>query len=189
MPHQSYIWDIMNPNTPDVEILPPSPLCCLRYNPKSPDILAGGSYNGLVTTYDIRKNSGTSKEISPTHTSMIENSHHDPVYDIFWINSKTGNQLVTVSTDGRLLWWDAKKLNEPLSDIKLQPAGNTGPILGGSSLEYNSEAGATKYLVGTEQGVVLLVNTKAKAGMNVTTFDGGPGKHHGPIYSIQVFIT
>jgi hypothetical protein len=43
MPSQSYIWDISNPNTPDVELLPPSPLCCLRYNPKSTDTLVSTS--------------------------------------------------------------------------------------------------------------------------------------------------
>lgn len=30
-------------------------------------------------------------------------------------------------------------------------------VLGGSSMEYNQEAGPTKYLVGTEQGIVLQV--------------------------------
>ncbi|CAE7742446.1 ODA6, partial [Symbiodinium microadriaticum] len=157
MPHQSYLWDILNPNTPDVELLPPSPLCCLRFNPKNTDTLVGGSYNGLITFYDLRKAAAGAKETTPYSTSVIEKSHHDPVYDVFWINSKTGNQCVSVST-----------------------------VLGGSSLEYNSEAGPSKYLVGTEQGVVMLVNLKNRKQNNgITVFDQGPGKHHGPIYSIQ----
>jgi hypothetical protein len=41
MPQQSFIWDILNPNTPDSELLPPSPLCCLRFNPKNTDSLVG----------------------------------------------------------------------------------------------------------------------------------------------------
>jgi hypothetical protein len=32
-----------------------------------------------------------------------------------------------------------------------------GSVLGGSSMEYNQEAGPTKYLVGTEQGVIMQV--------------------------------
>jgi dynein intermediate chain 2, axonemal len=39
MPVASYVWDVMNPNAPDVELIPPSPLCCLRFNPKSTDTL------------------------------------------------------------------------------------------------------------------------------------------------------
>lgn len=188
MPHQSYIWDILNPNTPDVELLPPSPLCCLRYNPKSTDSLVGGSYNGLITFYDLRRaGGGTSREVVPFSTSVIEKSHHDPVYDVFWINSKTGNQCVSVSTDGQMLWWDTRRLSEPTDSLLMctDTKGN-GQVLGGSSLEYNSEAGPSKYLVGTEQGVVMLVNLKNRKQNNgVSVFDQGSGKHHGPIYSIQ----
>jgi dynein intermediate chain 2 len=61
-----------------------------------------------------------------------------------------------------------------------------GQVLGGCSLEYNSEAGPSKYLVGTEQGVVMMVNLKNRKQNNgIAVFDQGPGKHHGPIYSIQ----
>jgi len=44
----SYIWDIENPNVIDQTITPSSPLVTLKYNPKDPHILIGGSYNGLV---------------------------------------------------------------------------------------------------------------------------------------------
>merc|ERR1711988_811580 len=61
-----------------------------------------------------------------------------------------------------------------------------GMVLGGSSMTYNTEAGPTKYLIGTEQGIVLGVNLKSKKQNNgITVYDSGPGKHHGPIYSIQ----
>lgn len=58
--------------------------------------------------------------------------------------------------------------------------------LGGSSLEYNTEAGPTKFLVGTEQGVVLSLNMRNKKTNNgITVFDTNQGKHNGPIPSIQ----
>lgn len=41
MPVQSYVWDTLNPNTPDVALTPSSPLCCLRFNPKVGDIRRG----------------------------------------------------------------------------------------------------------------------------------------------------
>lgn len=53
-------------------------------------------------------------------------------------------------------------------------------------MEYNVEAGPAKYLVGTEQGVVLSINLrKRKSNDCVVPMDMGSGKHHGPIYSIQ----
>lgn len=233
--NQSYIWDILNPNTPDIELSSASPLCCIRYNSKNTDTLISGSYNGLISFYDLRRSgnpisstTGTAapnssslnllnKEILPYSTSLIEKSHHDPIYEIFWINSKTGNQCCSVSTDGQMLWWDTRKLNEPTDQLYLRVdiknnnnSGKTfiffnyivfsyisfsfldGMLLGGSSMEYNSEAGPSKYLIGTEQGIVLMVNLKNRKQGNasmvnngITVFDQGPGKHHGPIYSIQ----
>jgi dynein intermediate chain 2 len=58
-------------------------------------------------------------------------------------------------------------------------------------MEYNIEAGPAKYLVGTEQGIVLSLNMRKRGGKTgsdsgvVQAMDGGSGKHHGPIYSIQ----
>ena len=43
-----------------------------------------------------------------------------------------------------------------------------------------------KYLVGTEQGSIVSVNLRnRKTNNGVSLFDDGPGKHHGPVYSIQ----
>lgn len=177
MPIESYVWDILNPNTPLSELVPASPLVCLRFNPKVPDQIVGGSYNGLVSFFDLRK--GT----TPVETSVIENSHHDPVYDIFWISNKAGNLCASVSTDGQMLWWDTRRLGEPTDRLKLSTP--NGTVLGGSSLAYNTEAGPTKYLVGTEQGTVLSINLRNKKDNGITVYDEGPGKHHGPIYSIE----
>ena len=120
-------------------------------------------------------------------SSVIEKSHHDPVYDVFWISSKTGNQCASVSTDGQMMWWDTRRLGEPTDTLELATDSKGGGMtLGGSSMEYNTEAGPTKYLVGTEQGVVLSINLRnRKTNNGVAVYDNGPGKHHGPIYSIQ----
>jgi dynein intermediate chain 2 len=115
------------------------------------------------------------------------------VYDVFWVQSKTNNQFVSVSTDGRMLFWDTRKLSEPTDEVVLNDGART---LGGSALEYNIEAGPAKFLVGTEQGIVMSLNMrKAKAGAGkdgkadnsgaISVMDTGTGKHHGPIYSIQ----
>ena len=184
---KSYIWDITNSNKPIVELLPPSPLCCMRYNPKSSDTIVGGSYNGMISYYDLRKPNGPAGKCRPVECSVIEKSHHDPVSDVFWVSSKTGHQCVSVSTDGQMLWWDTRKLEKPIDSLVLATdSKGSGMTLGGSSLEYNTEAGPTKFLVGTEQGIVMSVNLRNKKTNNgITVFDTGAGKHHGPIPSIQ----
>jgi dynein intermediate chain 2 len=175
----SYIWDITKPNAPERSITPPSPLGCLAFNPKQHDMVCGGSYNGLVSVYDLRK------EKAHCGQSEIPTSHHDPVYDVFWISSKTGTQFVSTSTDGRLLYWDTKNLTAPVDEVVLTHTDDV--VLGGSCLEYNPEAGATKFLVGTEQGTVMGYNSKQKRVNNgLTAYDLGVlNKHHGPIHAIQ----
>lgn len=44
----------------------------------------------------------------------------DPVYDMSWLQSKTGSELMTVSSDGQVLWWDIRKLAEPLENLLLK---------------------------------------------------------------------
>jgi len=177
-PQKSYIWDVSKPNAPETVLEPQSPLCCLRFNPKNPELLVGGSYNGLVSFFDRRK------DTKPREASVIEKSHHDPVFDVRWTQSKTGTTCASCSTDGRMLWWDIRRLSEPTSSIEVRDGQNKK--LGVSAMAYSAEAGPSKYLLGTEQGVVVNVNTRAKKHNNgVTVFSKGPGKHHAPIYAIE----
>ncbi len=71
LPAQSYVWDVANPNNPIIELAPPSPLVSLRFNVKTPDVLVGGSYNGLVHVFDIKKPRAVA-----ISSSSIDRSHH-----------------------------------------------------------------------------------------------------------------
>jgi dynein intermediate chain 2, axonemal len=190
MPRESYIWNLNNPNFPEKTLLPPSPLCTMAFNHKNSDIIVGGSYNGSLSFFDTRAG-GSSGAIKPFKTTILEKSHHDPVYDVFWLTlGKTGNDCVSCSTDGMLHWWDKTNnddcpidsciLNEPIlvDDV---PKTKT---LGATSLEYNSDAGPLKYLVGTEQGYIVQA-TKKKTIEITQRFGLETGKHHGPVYAIH----
>jgi len=201
MSSSAYIWDITNSNSPLVELLSPSPLTCLRFNPKSSDTLVGGCYNGLIVYFDLRKPNAPAGKCKPLSVSLIDKSHHDPVGDVFWVQSKTGHQCASVSTDGQLLWWDMRNLEAPTDSIPLPEfacdAAADGDekeeknlTLGGSSLEYNTEAGPTKYLVGTEQGMPLSINLRQRKSNNGITIlesqgSSNNGRHHGAVRSIQ----
>ncbi|XP_056153620.1 dynein axonemal intermediate chain 2 [Lampris incognitus] len=178
MSFDSYIWDIENPNKPEMTLKPVSPLVCLEYNPKDSHILVGGSYNGQIAYWDTRKGS------QPVEMSRIEHSHRDPVYRIIWLLSKTGTDTFSASTDGQVLWWDIRKMSEPTERLVLDPnkEGNLDNALGAISLEFESTM-PTKFMVGTEQGLVVSCNRKAKtpAEKIVCTYSG----HHGPIYALQ----
>lgn len=196
MPRESYIWNLNDPNFPEKTLLPPSPLCTMAFNHKNFDVVVGGSYNGSLSFFDTRAGNSAGV-VKPFMTTLLEKSHADPVYDVYWLTlGKTGTECVSSSTDGRLLWWDINKkdqsrdITKPVDQLLLEEQvpndkGETSKkVLGGTSLEYNSDAGPLKYLIGTEQGYVLQAN-KRKTIEVQNRYGYDIGKHHGPIYSLH----
>merc|ERR1719387_514328 len=132
MPMASFIWDITERNVPLTELRTNSPMICCQYNNKSSDYLVGGCYNGILNFYNLKRGP------TPVGKSAVEVSHYDPVYDVVWLQSKTGTECATVSSDGRLLFWDVRKMTactdecQPIDGGK----GEEEKILGGVSLEW-----------------------------------------------------
>ncbi|CAF3414406.1 unnamed protein product [Rotaria sp. Silwood1] len=174
----SYIWDTENPTKPDLSLKPLSPLVCVEFNPKDTHQLVGGCYNGQVCIFDTRKGS------TAVEQSLIENSHRDPAYKTVWLQSKSGTEFFSASTDGKILWWDTKKLSEPVETLILdiEKKGRLENALGAMSLEYESTI-PTKFMVGTEQGRIVSCNRKGKndAEKIGNVFPG----HWGPVYALQ----
>ncbi|XP_072501682.1 dynein axonemal intermediate chain 2 [Notamacropus eugenii] len=178
MSYDSFIWDLENPNKPELTLKPSSPLVTLEYNPKDAHVLIGGCYNGQIACWDTRKGSLVAE------LSTIEFSHRDPVFGALWLQSKTGTECFSASTDGQVMWWDIRKINEP-TEVLVMDVSRKGILenaLGAIALEFEPTM-PTKFMVGTEQGVVISCNRKAKTAAEkiVCTFSG----HHGPIYALQ----
>lgn len=53
-------------------------------------------FSGQVAFWDVRKGS------APVDISILETSHRDPVYNVLWINSKSGTEFFSSSTDGQV---------------------------------------------------------------------------------------
>lgn len=174
----SYIWDVENPNKPELTLKPVSPLVCVEYNPKDSHVLLGGCYNGQIAYWDTRKGS------QPVEMSPIEHSHRDPAYKAMWIQSKTQSECFSASSDGQVLWWDIRKMGEPTEKLYLDPTKKQDltKAQGAMSLEYEPTM-PTKFMVGTEQGTVMSCNRKAKtpAEKIVANYVG----HLGPVYALQ----
>lgn len=195
MPKESYIWNLNDPNFPEKTLLAPSPLCSMAFNHKHNDIIVGGSYNGSLSFFDVRVGS-SSGVIKPLKTTILEKSHHDPVYDVQWLtHEKSGTKCASSSTDGRIHWWDYNFIKEETPAIPSETfmmeekfmidGEQKTKLLGGTSFEYNQEAGPMKYLVGTEQGYVILANKRPGKPVEIQTKYGfETGKHHGPVYSL-----
>jgi dynein intermediate chain 2 len=169
----SYIWDLEKPNEPDFTLSPSSPLVSITYNPKDVHTLLGGCYNGQLAIWDTRRGS------RPVDTSPIEQSHRDPVFSTVFQSSKTGTEFMSTSTDGVVMWWDTRKMSEPVEVLELEIDGRR---LGGTVLNFESTM-PTRFMVGTEQGIIINGNRKGKSHADKlsATFNA----HHGPVNSVS----
>lgn len=139
---KSYIWDINNPNVPCDTINPTSPIVKMEYNHKNVEQLGFGCYNGVIGVWDHRCDNKTASLLSE-----IEISHHEPVIDLKWLSSKGGNEFVSCSTDGKVIWWDIRDLSKHSDSLFIseQPPidGRYDKIVGCTSLEYVAEYGVS----------------------------------------------
>jgi hypothetical protein len=51
--------------------------------------------------------------------SPIDLSHTEPIYDFAWLQSKTGSEVMTVSSEGLVLWWDIRMFGEYTAKLAL----------------------------------------------------------------------
>ncbi|KAG8236580.1 hypothetical protein J437_LFUL015766 [Ladona fulva] len=175
----SYIWEIENPNKPELVLTPPSPLACLEYNPKDPHCLVSGSRNGRVAFWDTRRGS------LPVDQSALEVSHRDPASCVNWIASKSGNEFFSASTDGQVKWWDTRRLSEPLETLILDPGvkSATGVVTEQQCLSRALGASSLEYEPTIPTRIVINCNRKGKTPTEklVSQYQA----HIGPVYSLQ----
>ncbi|KAJ1340367.1 hypothetical protein BSLG_005009 [Batrachochytrium salamandrivorans] len=132
----SYIWDIENPNTPEQTLSPESLIVCIKYNPKDPHILVGGSYNGLlcaeffsvstdgqVMWWDIRKLS------EPTETMIIDPERNGVIVGGTVLDFETTmpTKFMVGSENGSVFMCN-KKAKNPSEKITHIYPGHHGPI-------------------------------------------------------------
>ncbi|KAI6075966.1 WD repeat-containing protein 34 [Aix galericulata] len=107
---KSYVctWNLdrrgLDPKHPDLVVDVPSSVLCLAFHPSQPSLIAGGLFSGEVVVWD------TSRREDPLiwRTGLTDDTHTDPVYQVNWLpDAKHRNhfQLLSVSTDGKLLVW------------------------------------------------------------------------------------
>lgn len=89
-------FQIENPTKPYITLLTEEPIVCVEYNPKDPHSLISGLFDGQIAFWDVRKST------EPVERSPAECSHKDPVFNVLWINSKSGTEFFSSSPDGQV---------------------------------------------------------------------------------------
>lgn len=66
------------------------------FNWQDPHNLVSGLHNGQVAFFDTRRGG------DPVELSSLANSHRDPTHQVLWINSKSGTEFFSSSSDGQV---------------------------------------------------------------------------------------
>ncbi|XP_028027091.1 dynein intermediate chain 3, ciliary-like [Bombyx mandarina] len=177
-----FFWDLNRQTIPAHEITPEEACWQLACSTLNPEQVIAGLQNGIVNLFDIREGK---KPISQT---SIYNSHRGPITALLYTHSRTQTEFFTGSLDGQCLWWDVRNLNQPIDclimSIKLRP--NENPNIGNaegiSSMEFNSSL-STRFLCGTESGLVLNVNRMGRT--HSETLPSYWEAHSGPVRTVQ----
>ncbi|CAH1645244.1 unnamed protein product [Spodoptera littoralis] len=180
-PIEAYIWDVEQSTSPETTLEPPCPMIDLQFNPREPSVLAGALLNGQVAAWD-RRSARAHVMLCPPHVA-----HRDAVRNVLFINAKSGAELFSGGVDGAIKWWDLRYFTEPTEELILDLAkANEQQTLtnsmGVSSLEFEHTI-PTRFMVGTEVGMVITGNRKGK-----TFAEKLPGKfdaHVGPVWRVE----
>lgn len=161
-PNTVNIWDIDYTKAPIVSLNAHAQSPCLEYNPKDPACLVTGLITGQTCAFDPRV-----QHSSPVMMSRRENSHNDRVNAVTFYCSKTNMEFFSGSSAGEIFWWDLRNLESPIDTLLLDPVPmsdgfkNIDKAFGVTALEYESTI-PNKYIVGTENGVVVICNKRFK---------------------------
>jgi WD40 repeat protein len=187
-------WSLKNPNYPERVIKVAHGVTAVDFSTAQPALLAVGLYDGTVAIYNIKLDQDT-PVLESTHEG---GKHSDAVWQVKWVDKggDRGENIVSISTDGRISEWTMKK-GLQFSDLMLlkRVHNTTGcswkpPQSKGEGMIVRHAAGmafdfckdtAGIYYVGTEDGVLH----KCSSSYNDNYLENYFG-HSGPIYKVRV---
>lgn len=160
-PFYSYIWDVERANEPDITIIPPCPLVDLQYNARDHNVIAGGLINGQVGAWDARAE-GEPFVVCPPHVA-----HLDLVRNVNFINAKSGQEFYSAGPDGCCKWWDLRNMTQPTDEMIMDVVKSSFDVqsmanASGVSVAEFEPTIPTRFMVGTENGLVIAGNRKGK---------------------------
>lgn len=87
----------------------PKGITTCKFSESNPNLIAAGTYDGVVAIYDIRR-----KEGNPvTENKEMLGKHNDAVWEVQWVGKGSGGDkgetLVSISADSRVVEWSMKK--------------------------------------------------------------------------------
>lgn len=156
-----FFWDIESSDSPVSSFVPPSALWQVACTPAHPAIILGGLDDGRCCAFDVRA------QQEPVLLCPVHLAHREPINSLIFLASRLNNEFFTGSSDGSVRFWDVRNLKEPteimIMAVRLGIGQETNMTNSQavSCLQYERQI-PTKFLCGTDTGLVINVNRKGK---------------------------
>ncbi|XP_061838495.1 cytoplasmic dynein 1 intermediate chain 1 isoform X5 [Nerophis lumbriciformis] len=169
------VWNIkFKKATPEYIFHCQSPVVSVGFARFHPNLVVGGTYSGQIVLWDNRSHRRTPVQRTPLSAA----AHTHPVYSVKVVGTQNANNLISVSTDGRMCSWSLDMLAQPQETMELvynksRPVAVTG-------MDFPT-GDVNNYVVGSEEGTVYTASRHgSKAGI-CEMFEG----HQGPVTGIS----
>ena len=175
-------WTLKSPRFPERTISADTGLVSCEFSRESPNLIATGSYDGIVALYDLRV--AGNKPIADS--SELPGKHIDTVWEVRWLDTGTEEELISIAADGKVYKWSIKKGLEfkCLSTLK-KPSnpnmkdGRDGPVFR-EAVGFSLDAAENPiYYVSTEECTIHKCSFSYTE--ELETYWG----HTGPVYKIR----
>ncbi|XP_068432410.1 cytoplasmic dynein 1 intermediate chain 1 isoform X4 [Clinocottus analis] len=178
-PHEpdgvALVWNMkFKKTTPEYIFHCQSPVVSVGFARFHPNLVVGGTYSGQIVLWDNRSHRRTPVQRTPLSAA----AHTHPVYCVSVVGTQNANNLITVSTDGRMCSWSLDMLSQPQETMELvynksKPVAVTGMAF--------PTGDVNNYVVGSEEGTVYTASRHgSKAGI-CEMFEG----HQGPVTGVS----
>uniref|UniRef100_A0A6Q2XJM9 Dynein cytoplasmic 1 intermediate chain 1 n=1 Tax=Esox lucius TaxID=8010 RepID=A0A6Q2XJM9_ESOLU len=178
-PHEpdgtALVWNMkFKKTTPEYIFHCQSPVMSVGFAQFHPNLVVGGTYSGQIVLWDNRSHRRTPIQRTPLSAA----AHTHPVYCVNVVGTQNANNLITVSTDGKMCSWSLDMLSQPQESMELvynksKPVAVTGMAFPAGDVN--------NYVVGSEEGTVYSASRHgSKAGI-AEMFEG----HQGPVTGIS----
>ncbi|KAM9803448.1 dynein, cytoplasmic 1, intermediate chain 2a-like isoform 1-T1 [Syngnathus typhle] len=139
-----------------------------------PNVVVGGTYSGQIVLWDNRSNKRTPVQRTPLSAA----AHTHPVYCVNVVGTQNANNLISISTDGKMCSWSLDMLSQPQDSMELVFKQSKAVAVTSMSFPLGD---VNNFVVGSEDGSVYMsCRHGSKAGIS-EMFEG----HHGPITGID----
>ncbi|VUZ42607.1 unnamed protein product, partial [Hymenolepis diminuta] len=159
-----------------------------------PSTVIGGTKGGQIILWDIRSNRRT--PVQKTHLAGNGAAHVEAICGLGVTGSRSANQLVSVSSEGRMCSWSLDMLGAPIETIDLAPpaAIGTGSMASGGGIKRSANpitptclaflpgVDTSRFLIGSQDGSVYAGSRNVKNAGLTNSFEG----HKAPVTGVAV---